>query len=35
MEDITHWYYNLPEGTAWKEKLEQIMESYMNIENSL
>jgi hypothetical protein len=35
MEDLAYWYYNLTEGAAKKEKVDQIIRSYVSIENSL
>lgn len=35
MEDITYWYDNLIDGASKKEKIAHIIQSYINIENSL
>ena len=35
MEDIVYWYYNLTDGAAKRQKLDQIIQSYANISNDL
>lgn len=35
MEDIVYWYYNLEDGEAKRQKLDQIIQSYANISNDL
>jgi hypothetical protein len=35
IEDIVYWYYNLTDGAAKRQKLDQIIQSYANISNDL